>query len=200
MNKMKMMTLLLASLILAACGEREKYEQHRHTYPVVEAAFHAEPLANVSRNGLIGHHRCAKRGIRWRQHRRQNGELEHAQPIEQQQAGAEPEQNGQRQADQQQPLRNADAASQHPQIRVGRVGGQHQRQGELGERPQALRFYVQVQQTQAERSEQQAERRKQDRSADRRTRDASGSDAVEENEYREYCKQLVHSPTVSLAT
>jgi hypothetical protein len=97
---------------------------------------------------FVGDYRLAQRGIRCRQHGRQDRGLQQGQPAKQSYTHREPEQDGQRQTNHQQTLRDMEALFEKTEIRIGGVGEQDQREGQLGEGAHLFPVHAQVKEPQ----------------------------------------------------
>lgn len=151
--------------VLVARGQEG--EQDRHADAVIQPAFYIQPLADIARYGLVCHHSLAQCRIGGGQHGRNQCDFQQGQPVEQQVAGHELEQDRQRQADQQKFLGNLEGVFEFTEIRVGSIRKKDQGEGQFGEGAQELYVYFQRQEPQPQRAEGQAKGGENDRAVKR---------------------------------
>jgi hypothetical protein len=88
----------------------------------------------------------------------------------------------QRQPDQEEADRDSEAAPQHGDLDIRRIGEQHKRQREFGKQTKAFALNGELQQPKPRRAEQEPERGECDSAADQATLHTACHDAVDQNE------------------
>ena len=91
--------------------------EQRHADAVIEPAFDVQPLTDPRREPRFGDDRLAERGVRRREHDRQDQRLLDAQPAERGHGDDGSQQDRQRQPDPEQPQRNRGAPQRPRSIR-----------------------------------------------------------------------------------
>ena len=167
---------------VGAQGQGDEQKQDGDTDTVVEAALDVEALPDAGRHGLVGDHGLSERGVSRGEHRREDGDREHGELVEQQQAGAESERDGQRQAEQQHPAGNREATFDYAQIGVRGVDEQHQgkRNVRQNAQPDVVEFGLQP--AEPDRTYDQPHDRKDHGAADHGLLETACDRAVQEDE------------------
>ena len=167
---------------LGADREIEQDDDHRHADPVVQPTFQVEGLAGGGGHLRIGNDGRAERGVGGRQQGSQQGDFQHLQPGKHSETDEEAKQDGQGQADQQQPLRQAHDAAHDAEIGMRRVGEQHHRERDLGQDLEIGRGERKLQHTEAGRAEHQPRPGEQNRPAQPGSPHAPGRRAVDQHD------------------
>ncbi len=179
-------------LLVASEGrDGQKSEEDGHADAIVQPAFEAEPLANLDRDILVGHNRLAERSIRGRQDRRQDCHADQREIIKDQNSDNETKQDGERQADQDQPLGNATALGQNTKIRLGGIDEQDKRQSDFGYGAKVFSGRIDLQKTQTDRPHRHAEPHEDHGAVDQGPFKARGQNAVGKCEDGDDCKGFV---------
>ena len=163
-------------------GQRQEREEHGDADPVVQAALHVQVLPDRQGDGLIAYDRQPEGRVGWRQYRGQDGEFEDAKRLQQDRPSGPAEQDGQRQAhDQQSPYRRA-ILPDHGEVRGGRVAEEDECQRELGQDSQFLRTDAEPEEVQTRRPKGDATGHEHHRPTDWRRLGLPGDEPVEEDE------------------
>ncbi len=122
---------------------------HRHRQAVVEAALHIDRLPHPCGQRVAGKHGLGQGGIGGRQQGGQQHRQHHRRVGRHPMGDQRAQRDGQRHADQQHAGGNGGAVPQAAQVHAGRIGEQHQHQGDFGKAMQQRVADAGVQQVEA---------------------------------------------------
>ncbi len=165
----------------SADRERQEQEQDGHADAIIEAALDVERFAYFHRNRRVGHDGLAERRVGRREHGREDRDLQQAELLEDRNAHTKAEGDGERQSDQEQTLRQREAAPQNPEIGVRRIREQDEGQGKLGEQTQPFGINVELEDSEPAGAREQPKGSVNDRATDQGPLETTGKHAVKKD-------------------